>query len=351
MVVLSLFDGISCGKMALEKAGISITKYYSSEIDKNAISVSEQNHTDIIRLGNIRDWRDWDIEKPDLIMGGSPCQSFSISGKREGFNSDNGQLFFEFLYVLQRYKPKFFFFENVASMSLINKDKITDYFEDYGWNTKLIKINSALVSAQTRKRYYWSNFEIEQPVEQQIQIKDVLEDPSTVDEKYYIKQKMMISNVNNKFKYSKVDKSKPIRIGSLYQNKSQGGRIYSTEGKSVCVSSGGGGLGGKTGLYRSVAIRGCYDKEGNIQQQVEIYSEKANCITGVQKDSMAYDDSSSKIRRLTPLEVERLFTLPDNYTAGYSDNMRYKLLGNGWEIATVSHCFGFLNKTIDKCKR
>ena len=171
MRVLSLFDGISCGRVALERAGISIDTYYASEIDKYAIAISQKNYPDIIRLGDVRDI-DFSqfIGKIDLIMGGSPCQDLSIAKKnRQGLSGERSGLFWKFVEAVETIKPKYFLLENVASMSKENRDIITNTL-----GVEPVLINSALVSAQQRKRLYWCNWEVTQPKDKGIYLKDIL---------------------------------------------------------------------------------------------------------------------------------------------------------------------------------
>ena len=149
--VLSLFDGISCGRVALERAGIEYEKYYASEIDKFPIKVAQKNFPDTIQLGDVKNWREWDIEKIDLIIGGSPCQGFSFAGKQLNFDDPRSKLFFDFVDIVRHFKPKYFILENVV-MKQEFQDIITEYM-----GVKPIMINSSLVSAQKRRRLYWTN--------------------------------------------------------------------------------------------------------------------------------------------------------------------------------------------------
>lgn len=182
MKVLSLFDGISCGRVALERAGIPINTYYASEIDKYATAISEKNYPDIIRLGDVRDI-DFSqfIGKIDLIMGGSPCQDLSIAKKnRQGLSGERSGLFWKFVEAVETIKPKYFLLENVASMSKENRDIITQTL-----GVEPVLINSALVSAQQRKRLYWCNWNITQPEDKGIYLKDILENGLAMTNKSY----------------------------------------------------------------------------------------------------------------------------------------------------------------------
>jgi hypothetical protein len=187
MIVLSCFDGMSCGQIAFERAGIPIEKYYASEIDKYAIAVTMANYPDTVQLGSITEWRSWNIEHPDIIIGGSPCQGFSFAGKGLNFEDERSKLFFVFVDILKHYKPKYFLLENVV-MKKEHNDVISsilgDIYPECVHQTELfrtgrlepIQINSALVSAQNRNRLYWTNIPgIEQPEDKGILLKDIIE--------------------------------------------------------------------------------------------------------------------------------------------------------------------------------
>ena len=404
MRVLSLFDGISCGRLALERAGIPVEVYYASEIDKYAIKVSEKNYPDIIRLGDIReiDFSQF-IGKIDLIIGGSPCQDLSIAKKnRQGLDGEKSGLFWKFAEAVKTIKPKYFMLENVASMSKENKQIITDTLE-----LEPILINSALVSAQQRKRLYWCNWAVDQPEDKGIVLKDVLETGHAWSEKsvcitanyngahfphdYLFHQRQMVAeNVekplliqentvkgyaeinkgecfDNTFPNSqtrrgrKMDKKancltavvpqffqyigcafrsrgkekhlevrkdekanaltsvmtdsaicKPLQVGCKGKD-AQANRIYSVRGKSVCLNANGGGGGAKTGLYK-----------------------------------IDLPDGDYYVRKLSPVECERLQTLPDNYTDCISKTQRYKSIGNAWTVDVIAHIFRELLKKSEK---
>ena len=172
--VLSLFDGISCGRLALERAGIEVNKYYASEIDKYAIKITQSNYPDTIQLGDVReiDFTQF-IGEIDLVIGGSPCQDLSIAkADRKGLDGSRSGLFFKFVEAIETIKPKYFLLENVASMRKEDRDKITEIL-----GVEPIMINSALLSAQQRKRYYWTNIpNVQQPEDKGILLQDILED-------------------------------------------------------------------------------------------------------------------------------------------------------------------------------
>lgn len=196
LIVLSLFDGMSCGRIALERAGIEVDKYYASEIDKYAEKISESNYPDIIRLGDITKWKEWDIETPDLILAGSPCQGFSFAGKGLNFEDPRSALFFVFADILRHYKPKHFLLENVK-MKAEHNDVISallgEIYPECVNQVEMFRtgrlepvlINSALVSAQNRERLYWCNWKVEQPKDRGIYLKDIIEHGETDREKSY----------------------------------------------------------------------------------------------------------------------------------------------------------------------
>lgn len=308
MKIISLFDGISCARVALDKAGIPAEMYYASEIDKYAISISQKNYPDIIQIGDVKDISSVGAQI-DLLIGGSPCQDLSIAKKnRQGLDGARSGLFWEYVRILNEIKPKYFILENVASMPKEAKQIITEAL-----GVQPIMINAALVSAQNRKRLFWvgkwngKKYEqviIPQPEDKNILLKDILE--KEVDSKYNV-QGVALRNrgQGKKPEYNGTEKANAmttvqtdsmIRIGQIGKG-GQGDRIYSPEGKSVNLSANGGGRGAKTGLYLD-----------NLQ-----------------------------IRKLTPVECERLQSLPDNYTKGVSNTQRYKALGNAFNVDVVVH--------------
>lgn len=449
MRVLSLFDGISCGQVALERAGIPVEVYYSSEIDKYAIQITQKNYPNTVQLGDINniDFTQF-IGKVDLIMGGSPCQDLSIAGKRKGLAGERSGLFYKFVEAIEVIKPKYFLLENNVGMPKEAYEEISRLMGCYP-----VLINSALVSAQTRKRYYWTNIgpqlinllgvktcNIPQPINKGILLKDVLEsgygvavenqgkqinhtqdkscclmardykgfgnqqmtgvaEPSCADRIYDVNGKSVAltsgwkpniaepicvnipetvtvrkyevdtdklktvlrehKNLTNKeiaeklnqpitkvehwfrtddgfaipdsaiwlqlkellnIQTDEFDKSmmefeeKPNEYDKASRDlgKGQAQKVYSVRGKSVSLLANGGGQGGKTGLYK-----------------------------------IDLPDGDYIIRKLTPIECERLQTLPDNYTeygteGKISNAQRYKAIGNGWTVDVIAHIFSFL---------
>ena len=369
MKVLSLFDGISCGRLALERAGIPVEKYYASEIDKYAIQVAQKNYPDTIQVGDVTKLNYLELLDVDMVIGGSPCQDLSIAKQnRQGLRGERSGLFWKYVEALEIIHPKWFLLENVASMRNEDRDAITETLKKIYPETECIMINSALVSAQQRKRYYWTNWHVEQPQDKGILLKDILESGQvirgnkshavissagrTTEREYFKKNQGNLkaycldanyykggSLEHNLEKHNREIVAEPItkrsmsnlrmpdekancllstswkgaqangmtnvpeRIGNLEgRGNGQANRIYSVRGKSVCLGANGGGGGAKTGLYK-----------------------------------VDLPDGDYIIRKLTPVECERLQTLPDNWTAGVSNTQRYKAIGNGWTVDVIAH--------------
>ena len=330
MKILSIFDGISCARVALERAGIPVELYYASEVDKYAIQIAQKNYPDTIQLGDVKEVNGLTfhgVSRPriDLLIGGSPCQDLSIAQKnRKGLDGERSGLFWEYVRILKEVKPKWFILENVASMPKEAKDIIT---KELG--VEPIMINAALVSAQNRKRLFWTNIpNVKLPDDRGIFLKDILE-PS-VDDTFTIRPKSNTvrssgrgSGIYNKHNWD------TIRIGSINKG-GQGDRIYSPDGKSVGLSALGGGRGAKTGLYIVQTPRGKNaDGKRALNGKVPTLS-----------SSWEYNNKLSEneiIRKLTPVECERLQSLPDNYTEGVSNTQRYKVLGNAFNVEVIAH--------------
>ena len=303
MKVLSLFDGISCGMVALERAGISVERYDAFEIDKYAIKVSEKNYPQIVHHGDVFGGNFADFEGYDLLLGGSPCTYWSIAknGRETTPDGIGGKLFMEFVRALQESGCKYFLYENNNSIHQNIKDFISEQL-----GVQPIMINSALVSAQQRRRCYWTNIPgVCQPKDKGILLKDILESGVAWQDKSYC----MTAAYNRAIFWNTLQRSQrsmiaePVRIGQ-YGNGGQEQRIYSVRGKSVTLSANGGGQGAKTGLFK-----------------------------------IDLSDGDYIIRKLTPVEAERLQTLPDNYTEGISKTQRYKCIGNGWTVDVIAHIF------------
>jgi DNA (cytosine-5)-methyltransferase 3A len=359
MRVLSLFDGISCARVALERAGHKVDAYFASEIDKYAIQISKKNYSDNNHIGSVVGLTM--NESIDLLIGGSPCQDLSIAKKnRQGLDGARSGLFWEYVRILKEVKPKYFVLENVNSMPKEAKAIITEAL-----GVEPIMINASLVSAQNRKRLFWTNIpNVTLPMDRGILLKDILEE--NVDEKYHIskdtKNKWIDKGLSKDGKAKAMSASQwkgigndgttLVRIGQIGKG-GQGDRIYSPEGKSVGLSALGGGRGAKTGLY-AVA-------RASVQKNAEQYSDgKTPALTsamgmGGGNVPMLMDtetaeklkgkyigDERQVIRKLTPIECERLQGLPDNYTDGVSNTQRYKALGNAFNVDVVTHILSFI---------
>ena len=347
MNVLSLFDGISCARVALDRAGIEVNAYMASEIDKNAIKVSDKNYPDIIRVGSVVNL---EVEgQVDLLIGGSPCQDLSIAKKdRKGLEGNRSGLFWEFVRIKKECNPQWFVLENVASMPKADRDIIT---KEMG--VEPVMFNASLVSAQCRKRLFWTNIPFDLPEDRGILLKDILQPDGEVDERMVMKGKAYTLTAS----YSKATPSPAqvehnikkgqrtmVRVGHIGNSDAQANRVYDTDGKSATLSANGGGLGAKTGLYkvgrdigRRLVDGHRADADTSIPYERRIETredDKCGTLTSVAKDNLVVGD---RIRKLTPIECERLQGLPDNYTEGVATTNRYKCLGNAFNVDVVAH--------------
>ncbi len=345
MRVLSLFDGMSCGRLALDRAGIHVDAYFASEIDKYAIQVSKNNWDDITHVGSVCDWPIWhfnyDIDNIDLIIAGSPCQGFSFAGKQLAFDDPRSKLFFEFINCVKEFKPKYVMLENVK-MKKEFQDVITQQLEECGIGTiHKTTINSSLLSAQNRERIYWTNFPVEQPADKGILLRDVLLDGYmeglVVDENRVVEREC----------------DKPGGVVGLINGKdNQANRIRNIDGKTQALAAlGGGGGGCKMGMYDLTPLY-LSDKAKDYMSRErqpgmprwEFHKNdvdsKACCLTANMHKGVPYGVIKKYMRRLHPVECERLQTVPDNYTDCVSNTQRYKMLGNGWTVDVIAHILG-----------
>ena len=384
MNVLSLFDGMSCGQQALERAGIKVDKYFASEIDKYAITVTMANYPNTIQLGSVVNVDGYSLPKIDILIGGSPCQSFSFAGKRKGMSTKDEQeiltlehylelkaegfefegqsyLFWEYMRLLNEVKPKYFLLENV--MMGEKWEKVLSK----AIGVKPIMINSALVSAQNRQRLYWTNIGLEpqglfgdlesiidQPKDKGVLLKDILEED--VNQKFFLSEKGLsrISSYNN-FEKS-IDNSKKslcLAAGYFKQGRDNQLIVHNTMPRSSTTGKGGSGplsrTDGKTycldtGTTNAIEILGGdyrYDdgfrwreggKSGTLMAQARTDGTAGQALAKI----------GSQIRRLTPIECERLQTVKDNYTNHVSDSQRYKMLGNGWTVDVIVHILKYI---------
>jgi len=342
MRVLSLFDGISCARVALDRAGIEVETYYASEIDKQAIAISNKNYPDIVRLGSVVGLTP--PENIDLLIGGSPCQDLSIAKKgRKGLDGDRSGLFWEYVRIKEECKPTYFILENVASMPSKDRDLITTTL-----GVQPVLFNASLVSAQSRKRLFWTNLKFELPEDRNIMLKDILQPDGEVDERMVVEGKAFTLTAT----YSKISPSDAqiensvqrrqrtlVKVGFVGKNDSQGNRVYGSEGKACTLSTSGSPL---IKIGREVGRRLNEEgkrEDGNLglayQRRIETREDgKCGTLTSVQKDNLVVSD---RIRKLTPIECERLQSLPDDYTEGIAKTNRYKCLGNAFNVDVVSH--------------
>ncbi len=287
MKILSLFDGISCGRVALERAGVLVDKYYASEIEKKPIEISHKNYQDIIQLGDVTKITKEMVGEIDLIMGGSPCQSFSNAGNRKGFDGKSG-LFWEFVRLVNELNPKYFLLENVK-MKQEWQDVISDAL-----GVKPIEINSSLVSGQNRKRLFWTNIpNVKQPEDKGILLTDILE--QEVDEKYYLNESQ-IKTIN---------------------------RNFGSKGKTINLDD---------GLIEKITYPSRINKK-----PLNIKSPTLVAAMGMGGGNVPVIVKNGRIRKFTEVECERLQTLPDNYTNFVCSTARYKSIGNGWTVDVIAH--------------
>ena len=300
--VFSMFDGMSCGQLALKKAGIKVNTYHASEIDKYAISITKKNFPSTLQMGDITKLEDWRLELIkdeigiDLVIGGSPCQGFSFAGNQLNFEDPRSKLFFDFVRVLKILKPKYFLLENVR-MKKESQDIISEYL-----GVEPVAINSNLVSAQNRHRLYWTNIPFDMPEDKETMLADILEDGVTDREKSHCLDANYFKGGNLKSYFQKhrrqlVFTNRCIQVGEAdLKGFDIIKRVYSPEGKAPTLTTMGG---------------------GHREPKVIV-------------DELTW-------RKLSCLECERLQTVPDGYTEGVSNTQRYKMLGNGMTVDVIAH--------------
>lgn len=303
ITVLSLFDGMSCGQLALQKLGIKVKQYYAAEIDKHAIQVTQHNFPNTIQLGDVTKVFAKALPKIDLLIGGSPCQGFSFAGKQLAFDDPRSKLFFEFVRLKNECNPTYFMLENVKM-----KKEFEIIISKY-MGVAPIEINSALLSAQNRVRLYWTNIAnepyglfgdmqcmIPQPIDKGILLRDILE--SGVPEKYYLSEKMLKGFLNHNEVHKKRGNGFEFKPKELNE-------------KSNCLNA----------RYHKMGVDDTYIVASRGRNP---------------------ENPKSRERRLTPIECERLQTVPDGYTSIVSDTQRYRMLGNGWTVDVIAHIFSFM---------
>lgn len=369
MNILSLFDGISCGRVALERAGIKIYKYYASEIDKYAIQVSQKNYPDIIQIGDVTKVDVSQLDKIDLLIGGSPCQGFSFAGKQLNFEDPRSKLFFEYVRILKELKER-----NPNIKFLLENVKMKKEYQDViskELGVEPIEINSYLVSAQSRIRLYWTNIEnIKQPENKKIYLKHIIETgfyngEKTEDKIITIKQEQQVKVRKHKVDVEKLKKTlisnKKISIKEISEklniNKT---KVEHWFRKDNCFAIPDENIWFKLKDLLSIntdefdkSIMEFEIRAGKFDMSKRVYkingkSPTLTTITGGHQKKII--DDNQQIRSLTVVECERLQTLPDNYTQGISDSQRYKCLGNGWTVDVIAHIFKQLNKYMELTK-
>jgi len=360
MHVLSLFDGMSCGQIALNRVGIKYDSYFASEIDKWAIKVTQHHYPNTIQLGDVKEIKTKCPPKIDLLLGGSPCQGFSFAGKQLNFNDERSKLFFEYVRILKELReinPNILFLLENVVMKKEYQNVISELL-----GVSPIMINSALVSAQNRKRLYWTNIpNIQQPEDRKIMLKDILEDGVVDRDKSYCIDASYYKggNINQYFEKSRrqVVFKDVVALGAAQRGRNivdgkrkdylgaptiQRIEINNTE-KSNCLTS--------VQKDTLVLIIPEATKKGFIEvedgdcvdltfansktRRGRLMKNKSNCLTASTYDFVQYKDGI--LRKLTPIECERLQTLEDNWTSCVSNSQRYKMLGNGWNIDTIVH--------------
>lgn len=366
--VLSLFNGIGCGYEAFNRAGLPVNLYFSSETDKYCNIISTKNFPKTIHLGDVKNVLSMIennlIGRIDFLIAGSPCQGFSYAGKQLAFNDPRSSLFFEFVKILNALKkinPNLKFLLENVKMKKEHLDVITSFV-----GVEPVLIDSALVSAQRRKRYYWCNWTVTHPQDRGILLKDIVHEnndevalpPNKRHESAYRKdtdkartllasmhkgsqsngQTVLFESLSEyivPFDRTLQILDKEVERGRVgYFNKgSQGDRVYYIHDKSVTLTGHGGGRGAKTGLY----LFGCITPDRvNKRQNGQRFSDgnKFYTLTAQDQHGILVE---GYIRKLTPVECERLQTLPDNYTSSVSNSQRYKMLGNGWTVDVIAH--------------
>ena len=301
--ILSLFNGISALHLACDKAGFEIDTCYYAEIDKYANKVTEQHYPNDVALGDVNKWREWDIDWSSiaLVGAGFPCQAWSVAGKQLGDKDERGMLFWTTLEIIAhvlKHNPKAKFLMENVKMKKDFEQYITHHTEQALGYVEKTLINSALVSAQNRNRYYWTNFPVAQPEDKGILLKDILEDGKT--------NRLTTVQKDNVVVHSPCERVKDGNVGYVANTTDIKGmdcikRVYGQDGKAPTLTTMGGG-----------------------HRQPKVLT------------------SEITYRKLTPLECERLQTIPDNWTCDLSNTQRYKSIGNGWTIDVIAHILGCL---------
>lgn len=325
MNILSLFDGISGARVALERLGINCKFcYFASEIDKYAIKISRSHYPDIFQLGNISAVETSALPKIDLLIGGSPCQGFSFAGKQLNFNDPRSMLFFEYVRILKECKPQYFLLENVR-MKKEYQNVISKLLE-----VDPIMINSALVSAQNRVRLYWTNIKkITQPQDKGIILKDILEDRANKCGAF--RGRYLINGKRQDYKMS-VAGLTTQRLEIRDDNKSN--NLSTVQKDNIILSN-------KAMEYMN---RKTFNGKDHWSHASNIIDNKSHTVVANFCKGVSYNvlKQENLARYFTPIECERLQTYPDNYTKGVSNTQRYKMLGNSFTVDIIKHILSFI---------
>jgi len=382
MNVLSLFDGMSCGRLALERAGFPITNYYASEIDKYAIQVARDNFPDTIHVGDVTQVVAANFPKIDLLLGGSPCQGFSFAGGQLAFDDPRSKLFFEFVRLLKELKPRWFLLENVP-MKQEFQDVISEHL-----GVKPVRLNSNIVSAQNRDRLYWTNIPVKSfPENKRIYLKDILQDVAKIGEEHYHSMKSVayMERGNDKWKQAgsrradgyeqtpETEKSftltanmhKGVPYNYFKETRQLSFDFHEPETKSGLIMAGQADLKGHDynrrvyhpdGKAPTLAANSGGNLEPKIMQVPRGKNQggiKANDGKVPTISTSAWEQNNVvtdglRWRKLTPIECERLQTVPDNYTKCVSNTQRYRMLGNGWTVDIICHLLEGMKDAVSK---
>jgi len=297
--VLSVFDGMSCGQIALERAQIPVKEYYASEINKKAIAATKQNYPKTKHIGCVKSVEDFFLPEIDLFIGGSPCQGFSFAGKQLNFEDPRSKLFFEYVRILKEVKPRFFMLENVK----MKKEYQNIISEHLG--VEPVLINSALVSAQNRERLYWANFKIEPPEDSNLYVKDIAD-------KFFDSNLLLTNTYKGRLK-----KSEGLLLDALLKNLRK-------------VPS-------KNGLIAAILN----DTPSKLSRQADrLYdiNYKSPCLTASRSQDIKFNFPEG-FRNLSKAELCRLQTVEPSYFDGFSRNSAAEMLGNGWTVDVIAHIF------------
>ena len=356
MKILSLFDGISAGQLALRQANKTIDQYYASEVDKYAIQLTQRNFPNTIQLGDVNNWREWDIPwaEIDLVMGGSPCQGFSFAGKQLNFDDPRSALFFVFVDICHHvadHNPKMrFLLENVR-MKKESQAVITGYM-----GVEPIPINSSLVSAQNRYRLYWTNIpNVTQPEDQGIILRDILE---TNGNTYSVsKQGKNVDKPIDKALCLLARDYKGFGNQSMTAVDPIDERMVTSDGKAYCLTARYDGAVAWNSIQRKQRTMIATGNK-RLDQTIEKFADQIDqevlldsynktlhrdktptVTTRIDASNNTHIVDPKNFRKLTPVECERLQTFPDHFTEGVSKTQRYKALGNSWTVSVITHIF------------